>query len=122
MIYMNKRYRTKNGDRVRLYATDGGTQYPVHGAIWLEGIGWKSERWTDDGGNSEFTGSLLDLVEISAEEAFAEDLEVARAELERLRTLVLACTEPGMLATLWDENTEFDDVSRAIRKACGVAE
>lgn len=122
MIDMNKRYRIKGGNRVRIYATDGGTQYPVHGAYWVDGIGWKGEFWGEDGRANEFTDAPLDLVEISADEALADDLEVARADLERLRTLILASTEPGMLASLWEKKAEIGGVSRAIRKACGVAE
>ena len=33
MIDMKKKYRTKDGREVRIYATDGVGHYPVHGAV-----------------------------------------------------------------------------------------
>jgi predicted DNA-binding protein with PD1-like motif len=32
-IDINKKYRTRDGHEVRIYATDGMGLYPVHGAI-----------------------------------------------------------------------------------------
>lgn len=45
-------WRTRDGQKVRIYATDGapldGEEYAIHGAI--EGkTGWTSELWTTDG-------------------------------------------------------------------------
>ena len=36
MIDINKKYRTRNGREVRIYATDGWSASPVHGAIKVE--------------------------------------------------------------------------------------
>ena len=40
--------QTKDGTPVRIYSTDGGGDYPIHGAI-LTSIGWKIRSWTRDG-------------------------------------------------------------------------
>ena len=48
MIDMNKIYRTRDQKIVRIYATDGGDEFPVHGAI--KGIeGWSTGEWTAEG-------------------------------------------------------------------------
>ena len=48
MIDMNKKYKTRDGRKVRIYAVDGGGDYPVHGAIKEEGV-WLFESWASDG-------------------------------------------------------------------------
>ena len=60
MIDITKKYRTRDGREVRIYATDGADPYPVHGAIknsdgewcgsaWRRMVGksWRVERRTD---------------------------------------------------------------------------
>ena len=47
-IDINKQYRTKNGFAVRIYATDGGGTYSVHGAI-LKSNEWGFTRWNKYG-------------------------------------------------------------------------
>ena len=68
-IDINKRYRTRNGREVRIYATDGFGIWAVHGAILTED-GWWAMCWTEDG---KFTcggvydgspSSASDLVEV----------------------------------------------------------
>ena len=48
MIYITKKYRTRDGREVRIYATDGVGTHTVHGAIKTE-QGWRSQLWRDDG-------------------------------------------------------------------------
>jgi hypothetical protein len=48
MISKDKQYRTRDGREVRIYATDGGGSWPVHGAI-LEQRGWVYAIWSEDG-------------------------------------------------------------------------
>jgi hypothetical protein len=50
--------------RVRIYATDGGDNYPVHGAIYSEVKGvWEPQTWTEDGYTFEgFDDHPTDLV------------------------------------------------------------
>lgn len=48
MIDKSKQYRTRDGREVRIYATDGDTDCPIHGAI-LTRHGWKGTSWTSDG-------------------------------------------------------------------------
>jgi len=42
--------KTKDGRPVRIYATDGGGLYPIHGAIWMNSEeGWRVATWTKGG-------------------------------------------------------------------------
>lgn len=69
MISKDKQYQTKSGKPVRIYATDGGGEYPVHGAIYDENTGtWSVEHWRINGGynNNDYI-SLLDLKEVAAQ-------------------------------------------------------
>ena len=64
MIDKNKTYKTRYGDKVRIYATDGRGDYPVHGAI-LEDGEWGSQTWTIDGKfTDDGSGEVYDLVEV----------------------------------------------------------
>lgn len=47
-IETGKYYRTSGGSKVRIYATDGGGDYPVHGAVLLDTV-WNSVSWTVSG-------------------------------------------------------------------------
>jgi len=47
MIDINKKYRTRNGREVRIYATDGA-KVKVHGAI-LTDEGWEHRTWMSNG-------------------------------------------------------------------------
>ena len=47
MININKKYRTRDGKDVRIYATDGHETYPIHGAIMDQG--WCPHHWMFDG-------------------------------------------------------------------------
>lgn len=63
MISQTKPYRTKDGHKVRIYATDGGGHYPIHGAIYVNNLrGWETIKWTAEG---KFAGSPgFDIVEV----------------------------------------------------------
>lgn len=63
MISKDKQYRCKFGNEVRIYATDGGGQFPVHGAIKNSFGQWLARIWTEDGENTEY-GPDFDLVEV----------------------------------------------------------
>lgn len=60
MIDKNKQYRTRDGREVRIYATDGGGDWPVHGSV-NSGWGHTSTVWRS-GGKGQ--GSSLDLIEV----------------------------------------------------------
>lgn len=42
--------KTRGGRECRIYATDGGGIYPIHGAVRVEEI-WVTETWTARGEN-----------------------------------------------------------------------
>lgn len=65
MIDKNKVYKTRDGREVRIYATDGSENYPVHGAILNHGS-WQPKWWTAYGnayGNILYE-SPHDLIEV----------------------------------------------------------
>ena len=47
-IEMNKKYKTRSGQDVRIYAVDGGEMYPIHGAVEMEN-GYLIRSWTSEG-------------------------------------------------------------------------
>jgi hypothetical protein len=56
-------YRTRDGRRARVYATDGGWDYPVHGAIWFSGDDiWEPDSWAVSGHSYLGEGSDKDLM------------------------------------------------------------
>lgn len=62
-ITLTKRYQTRSGQEVRIYAVDGSGEYPVHGAIHVGG-GWCAHYWRKDGGNYIGLSVPLDLVPV----------------------------------------------------------
>ena len=62
MIDINKKYRTREGDEVRIYALDGGGNYPVHGA-YKDPMGWVSCSWMQEGFKAILEGPY-DLIEV----------------------------------------------------------
>lgn len=65
MIDINKKYKTRDGQDVRIYATDIGGDYPIHGAIRAND-GWALTNWTKDGCYYAYSQgvSSCDLVEV----------------------------------------------------------
>ena len=60
MIEPSKQYETMDGSEARVYATDGGGDTPIHGAVKTKG-GWIASVWDKDGNNP--TLSDYDLIE-----------------------------------------------------------
>ena len=68
MISKDKTYTTLRGMPVRIYATDAGGLFPVHGAIFNDGI-WNGMKWTEEGKTHVFNPSFMvntvdDLIEV----------------------------------------------------------
>lgn len=62
MIDINKKYRTRDGREVRIYAMDGGGVHCVHGAV-KNPEGWAMCSWMQ-GGSEMFLERSCDLVEV----------------------------------------------------------
>lgn len=63
MIDINKTYRTRSGCPVRIYATDCGGPYPIHGAYFSEGK-WNPGAWMFNGDFCEGDTCEADLIEV----------------------------------------------------------
>jgi hypothetical protein len=63
MIDINKKYRTRDGREVRIYATDGTPFKTIHGAICIAGK-WDAAQWYDGGTYYGGRESELDLIEV----------------------------------------------------------
>ena len=64
MIDISKKYRTRDGREVRIYALDGGGSHPVHGACkHPEAGGWVLSRWNEQGriSSPDFLGDLIEV-------------------------------------------------------------
>jgi hypothetical protein len=68
-IDVNKKYRTRDGREVLIYAVDGAHRYPVHGAICYNG-GWIGTNWTIEGVFLAHVEPSLDLVEQRATQTY----------------------------------------------------
>jgi len=66
MIDINKKYRTRDGREVRIYATDGPNTQNIHGAV-KDSDGWTLSAWYIDGvyTRAERKGGPRDLIEVS---------------------------------------------------------
>lgn len=61
-ISMNKKYTTRDGREVRIYAVDGRVGESVHGAVCNQ-TGWSPYSWFPEGSYYNGKVSPLDLVE-----------------------------------------------------------
>jgi len=61
-ITKDKEYTTKDGREVRIYATDGKGEHPIHGAYKKNGE-WIQDDWTKKGQYLLSEKSALDLIE-----------------------------------------------------------
>lgn len=73
-IKIDGKYQTRDGRPVRIYATDTGGDYPIHGAIWYKDQ-WLTETWQPCGRCwGEVDGALgpgpLDLVVLPSEPTY----------------------------------------------------
>lgn len=58
VIEIGKFYRTRDNNKARIYALDGSSDYPIHGAILGED-GWVTETWI-------LNGNYSDIIEMSS--------------------------------------------------------
>jgi hypothetical protein len=64
MISKDKTYRTRDGREVRIYATDAGDKYPIHGAIRWPNF-WSPGNWTETGKyRASYSDHDYDLIEV----------------------------------------------------------
>ena len=63
MIDKNKQYTTRNGLPVRIYETDCGGKYSVHGAVFEGGV-WCNFSWTSEGNLVAGQLNDFDLIEV----------------------------------------------------------
>jgi hypothetical protein len=64
MIEIGKTYQTRDGREARVYATDGGGEYPVQGAYRDHGKIWLTATWTLVGELNDGGPHPLDLIEV----------------------------------------------------------
>jgi hypothetical protein len=82
-------WQTKSERPVRIYATDGGGTYPIHGAF-LTHDGWSSCSWRKDG-TSPFVGSpgvSLNLIPVPMRAYFDDHVSCCFAERDAARARV----------------------------------
>jgi hypothetical protein len=63
MIDISKKYRTRDGREVRIYAIDIGQSSPIHGAF-LDEKEWRIWTWWGTGRYSDIFSNDLDLIEV----------------------------------------------------------
>jgi hypothetical protein len=66
-ISKDKKYQTRDGREVRIYAVDGRNGSDVHGAVY-SADGWTSAAWRNDGKYWAYKMEEYDLIEIRTAE------------------------------------------------------
>jgi hypothetical protein len=107
MIELGKKYKTRDGCEVRIYAVDGGGRFPVHGAVKLVDGTWRQEEWTLTGSwNGERNGHTiphaLDLIEVKP----------------RIQREVWVNVYPDNLASIWTSKEKATNRAGFDRIAC----
>jgi hypothetical protein len=107
MISKDKTYCTRGGQEVRIYATDAGGLFPVHGAIFQDGT-WHGMKWTEEGKTHFTTTSCMvntvdDLVEVKP---------------RHKRTVWLNVYDNEVIHGGWRTKEEADNISHRNRVAC----
>lgn len=69
LVRLDGKYRTRSGKEVRIYATDCGGEYPIHGAFH-DGSQWKTNCWRNHGQSWHLAGNDHDLIEIPPEPTY----------------------------------------------------
>jgi len=102
MISKDKTYRTRDGREVRIYATDAGGMYRIHGAVkGYNDNWWTQHEWLADGRGLQFRESEFDLIEVKP---------------RIKRTVWLSVYEDYV--DLWHEKLPADLCAAANRLAC----
>jgi hypothetical protein len=77
-ISMGKQYKTRDGREVRIYATDGAGEHPVHGAL-KSSKGWIYATWDSQGHVlNPRRETLEDLIEVKPRMKFERWVVVER--------------------------------------------
>ena len=103
MIDKNKKYKTRDGLKVRIYATDAGGDSPVHGSIFKDGV-WIQESWSPSG--------YCDLINCRLSEWDLVEFK------PRIKIKVWVNVYPGGGGTLYASKEEADSVAADSRLAC----
>lgn len=90
MIDITKSYHARDGRRVKIYSTDNGGIYPVHGAIECYNGDWEITSWTSEG--YSYTNELED----------KEDLIEIKPKVKYLKSIRQLLNE--FPDAKWDEN------------------
>ena len=115
-IDIAKKYQTRDGREVRIYAVDGGAASPVHGAI-RDGNAWVLCQWREDGEN--FSRTNADLVPVEGrgddlyQDAMAGSIYAAIAWMRHPQV----CTMPKEIIGLIElEINARNDAIEALKK------
>ena len=101
MIDINKKYRTRDGREVRIYAVDGGGGCPVQGTIFSKELGWLLATWSMDGCALNDIDHPADLVEVKP----------------RIKRTVWVNVFPNAM-TMYPDKEKADHYAGSARTAC----
>ena len=90
-IDITKKYTTRSGLPVRIYATDGAGQHPIHGAIKYKN-GWNDSTWCANGAYTEgYTDGSRSLIPVKTWRAWEEGEGPARLMIRSKASSGHAC-------------------------------
>jgi len=115
MIDINKKYRTRDGREVRIYATDGAMPRPIHGAVKSSyDSTWHSFQWHEDGRlvHNILAVDLSDLIEVRPRHKrtvwlhvwdLCSRLESAADRIEKLEAALREIEDCAMSGSFFEE-------------------
>ena len=102
MISMDKKYRTRDGREVRIYAVDGGGKQPIHGSVKNEDGSWKPISWCSGGTQwGERIKNDYDIIEVKP----------------RIQRTVWVNVFPNAM-TMYPDKEKADNYAGSARTAC----
>ena len=108
MIDINKKYRTRDGREVRIYATDGDGDPSTHGAI-KDYYRWSAAVWKNDG---KWLWSASSFGEPS------QSLDLIEVPPRHKRTVWMNVYGSGIVPEVWSSKENADRAAACGRIAC----
>lgn len=103
MISLDKKYKTRDGQEVKIYSVDGNCYGYIHGAVMLESGEWELRSWRKDGRFMANSVTSIDLVEVK--------------ERKIIEGWANIC-DNGTIGLLWDSKDDADAFRLEYEKEC----
>lgn len=116
-IEVGKFYKTREGEKVRIYAVDGHSESAIHGAIYQDG-GYMGECWTADGHYFSDFPRITDGFDIVSEwEELVPTRQIIREHCKNVGISLDDSSRSGFVPN-FDPNLVFTTAINGYRTSC----